>query len=65
MLKYKKDLLKDLKKLFIDRKIPAIRRTQIPVLSDDTGVLGVYGVGVSRERLAFDENAVLIRFESI
>ena len=53
------------KKLFIDRKIPAIRRTQIPVLSDDTGVLGVYGVGVSRERLAFDENAVLIRFESI
>ena len=56
---------KDLKKLFIDRKIPAIRRTQIPVLSDDTGVLGVYGVGVSRERLAFDENAVLIRFESI
>ena len=56
---------KDLKKLFIDRKIPAIRRTQIPVLSDDTGVLGVYSVGVSRERLAFDENAVLIRFESI
>lgn len=56
---------KDLKKLFIDRKIPAIRRMQIPVLSDDAGVLGVYGFGVSRERLAFDENAVLIRFETI
>ena len=56
---------KDLKKLFIDRKIPAIRRMQIPVLSDDAGVLGVYGFGVSRERLAFDETAVLIRFETI
>ena len=56
---------KDLKKLFIDRKIPAIRRMQIPVLSDDAGVLGVYGFGVCRERLAFDENAVLIRFETI
>ena len=56
---------KDLKKLFIDRKIPAIRRMQLPVLSDDAGVLGVYGFGVSRERLAFDENAVLIRFETI
>ena len=56
---------KDLKKLFIDRKIPASKRLQIPVLCDDAGVLGVYGFGASRERLSWNENAVLIRFERI
>lgn len=43
---------KSLKKLFIDEKIPAARRAQIPVLADDAGVLGVCGIGVSRDRLA-------------
>jgi len=56
---------KDLKKLFIDRKLPASQRMQTPVISDDRGVLGVYGFGVNRQRLAFGENAVLIRFETI
>ena len=56
---------KDLKKLFIDRKIPATQRMQIPVIADDDGVLGVYGVGVNRDRYASDMPAVLICFEKI
>ena len=43
---------KSLKKLFIDRKIPANQRPNIPVLADDAGVLGVYGIGVDQRRAA-------------
>jgi tRNA(Ile)-lysidine synthase len=56
---------KELKKLFIDRKIPASHRVKIPVLSDDKVVLGVYGFGANRDRLAFDDDAILVRFETI
>ena len=42
---------KSLKKLFIDHKIPAHLRQQIPVVADEQGVLGVYGFGPNRERL--------------
>ena len=37
---------KTLKKLFVDRKIPAHQRPFIPVLADEQGVLAVYGLGV-------------------
>ena len=40
---------KPLKKLFIDRKIPAAARDRIPVLSDRRGVLAVYGFGTNPE----------------
>ena len=53
---------KQLKKLFIDRKIPAARRLQIPVVSDAQGVLGVYGIGVNLERTAPALPAVQICF---
>lgn len=36
---------KSLKKLFIDRKFPADQRPFIPVLEDEDGVVGVYGIG--------------------
>lgn len=36
---------KSLKKLYIDRKVPAARRAQLPVLADDRGVLAVFGLG--------------------
>ena len=36
---------KSLKKLFVDRKIPAIQRDLIPVLSDNNGVAAVLGFG--------------------
>lgn len=42
---------KSLKKLFIDRKIPASRRSLVPVLADDEGVLAVCGIGVNLDRV--------------
>jgi tRNA(Ile)-lysidine synthase len=56
---------KSLKKLFIDRKIPADRRLQIPVLADNAGVLAVYGVGVDLDRAAKDLPAWQIRIVEI
>ena len=43
---------KSLKKLFIDRKVPAFKRPTVPVLADDAGVVGVYGIGVDQHRMA-------------
>ena len=51
---------KSLKKLFIDRKIPANLRQQIPVIADEMGVLGVWNIGPNRDRLG---HGVEIRFE--
>ncbi|MBD8990742.1 MAG: tRNA lysidine(34) synthetase TilS [Clostridiales bacterium] len=56
---------KSLKKLFIDRKIPAAVRERIPVVCDETGILGVYSIGVNLERAAQILPAVTIRFERI
>ena len=56
---------KSLKKLFIDRKIPAGTRAQIPVVCDDKGILGVYGIGVHSDRAAVSLPATQIRFEKI
>ena len=36
---------KSLKKLFIDKKIPAAKRDRIPVIADNEGVLAIPGVG--------------------
>ena len=54
---------KSLKKLFIDRKIPAARRQQIPVVCDDQGILGIFSIGANLDRIS-GENPVLIRFEN-
>jgi len=56
---------KSLKALFIDRKIPADQRLQIPVIADDAGLVGVYGFGVDRRRLAENLPAVEICFQSL
>lgn len=56
---------KSLKKLYIDRKIPALRRPLVPVLRDDAGVLGVGGIGASLDRIAESLPAVTIRFQEI
>lgn len=45
---------KSLKKLFIDRKIPADRRPFIPVIVDKTGVVGVYGIGTDLDHVPND-----------
>ena len=56
---------KSVKKLFADRKIPAAQRQRIPILADDAGILGIYGIGVHRSRSATTLPALQIRFESI
>ncbi len=53
---------KSLKKLFIDRKIPASQRLRIPVIADDLGVLGVSGIGANIDRLG---PGFKIRFERV
>ena len=54
---------KTLKKLFIDRKIPAAERGQIPVLADSRGVLAVYGFGTNPEDRG--KTSVRVRIEKI
>lgn len=54
---------KSLKKLFIDRKIPAAMRERIPVLCDERGVLGVYSIGVHADRTAGELPAVTVHFD--
>ena len=56
---------KSLKKLFIDRKIPAADRGQVPVIADDRGILGVYGIGTDLDRMAKEKPAVRIHIEKI
>lgn len=43
---------RSLKKLFIDRKIPASQRNTVPILCDDAGILGIPGIGVNLDRAA-------------
>ena len=54
---------RSLKKLFIDRKIPAARRDWIPVITDEAGILGIYGIGVNLDCKAESLPAVRIKIE--
>lgn len=54
---------RSLKKLFIDRKIPAAQRDQIPILCDEMGILGIPGIGVNLDRAAKDLPATQIQFQ--
>lgn len=54
-----------LKKLFIDRKIPAEYRAHVPVICDDQGILGVWPIGADVCRRADRLPAVQIRFEEM
>ena len=56
---------KSLKKLFIDRKIPASERLRIPVIADEAGVLGAWGIGADQNRIPKALPAVTIRFEKM
>ena len=52
---------RSIKKLFIDRKIPAARRNSIPILCDDAGILGIPGIGVNLDRAATELPATTIQ----
>ena len=54
---------KTLKKIFIDRKIPAAQREQIPVLCDEAGILGAVSIGANLDRIAKELPAVTIQIE--
>ena len=54
---------KKLKELFVDLKIPAAQRDAIPVVADDNGVLGVYGIGANLDRVS--DTGMEICFEKI
>jgi len=56
---------KSIKKFFIDRKIPAWKRHSIPVVTDDRGILGVYGIGANLDRLTEKSGCIEIRFEPV
>lgn len=43
---------RSLKRILIDRKIPAEERDRLPVIADKAGVLAVWGVGVDLDRAA-------------
>jgi tRNA(Ile)-lysidine synthase len=55
---------KSLKKLFIEKKIPAAKRGLIPVLADDEGVIAVYGLGID-SRVAATGNGRVLKLEFI
>ena len=52
---------KKLKEIYIDRKIPAAYRMSVPVVADEQGVLGVYGIGANLD--AVSQEGVQICFE--
>lgn len=54
---------RSLKRLMIDRKIPAARRGLLPVAADAQGILAVYGLGADRGRTARPgDRAAVIKF---
>ena len=53
---------RSIKKLFIDRKIPASRRESIPILCDDLGIVGIPGISVNLDRAAGELPATRIEF---
>ena len=56
---------KSLKKLFIDKKIPASQRPFVPVLADEEGVLSVYGLADNLDRISREGPGVQILIENI
>lgn len=54
---------RSIKRLFIDRKIPASQRNLIPILCDEGGILGIPGIGVNLDRAAQALPAVRIDFD--
>lgn len=57
---------KSLKKLFIEKKIPAVLRSRIPVIADDRGVLAVIGIGADvRAAAAVGDEIYKLSWEDI
>ena len=50
---------RSLKRLFIDKKIPASLRNRVPVLADKNGVIAVGGLSADEQRRAADDESCL------
>ena len=59
----KRNVSKSLKKLFTEENIPIEIRDRIPVISDDLGVVWVYGFGVTKRCCAshLSDNIIIVR----
>ena len=59
----KRNVTKTLKKLFTEENIPIEIRDEIPVISDDVGIVWVYGFGVTKRCSAgkHSDNIILVR----
>lgn len=59
----KRNVTKTLKKLFTEENIPIEIRNEIPVISDDVGIVWVYGYGVTKRCCAgtHSDNIILVR----
>lgn len=59
-------LTKTLKKLFIEKKIPRDKREAVPVIADERGVIGVYGLGQDERCIPVSGDTVYkITFEEL
>ena len=57
---------KTLKKLFIEKRIPVRKRNLIPVISDETGVLGIYDLGPGDRAIPIPgDPIIMLIFEEI
>ena len=54
---------KTLKKLFVDKKVPAGQRSSLPVICDEAGILAVGSIGVDQSRKATALPALTIHLE--
>lgn len=59
----KRNVTKSLKKLFTEENVPIEIRNKIPVISDDNGVVWVFGFGVTKRCCETDQtdNIILVR----
>ena len=59
----KRNVSKSLKKLFSEENVPIEKRDEIPVISDDMGIVWVYGFGVTKRCCAdiHSDNIILVR----
>ena len=55
---------KSVKKLLIDKKVPAHKRALVPIVADEAGILGIRGVGPDEKRRT-GENLLRITFADI
>ena len=61
-----RNVTKTLKKLFIENRIPARKRSLVPVIADDLGVLAIFGIGRGMRALpSLGDTVIKMTFEEI